>query len=372
MIIETSDTIDVLICDDSALMRNLISKIVDAAPGIKTCGTAMNGKFLVTKIPLLKPDIIVLDIEMPEMNGVDFLKWRKENNIDIPVIMLSSIAKAGSAITMQCLELGAVDFVTKPGSADTSDLTTVSKRLTELLFSYGKLYAEKKGKRIASQDSYLKAMKVHYETEVLPAEKTDVKPIREHGKIEVVAIGISTGGPNALREVFAKLSPDIKKPMLVVQHMPKGFTKEFAGSLNKICPLEVKEAQEGDLLKPGRILIAPGDYHITVEKMPLASICHVNQDPPCNGHRPSADILFKSIASVYENKCLGIIMTGMGRDGAKELCEIRKQGGWTLGQDEKSCIVYGMPKVAFQLGAVEKQVSLENMADEINRLCLSN
>ena len=202
------------------------------------------------------------------------------------------------------------------------------------------------------------------EKKVIP----EIRPYREPGKIEVIAIGISTGGPNALREVFANIDPNLSQPILVVQHMPAGFTAEFANSLNIICPLEVKEAKDGDLVKPGRILIAPGSMHMLVEQRSLATIVRLSDAPLCNGHRPSVDILFESVAKCYQNKALGVIMTGMGKDGALQLAEMRKQGAWTLGQDEESSIVYGMPKVAYEYGAVQRQVPLSEMADAISKL----
>ena len=193
--------------------------------------------------------------------------------------------------------------------------------------------------------------------------------MRESGRIEAIAIGISTGGPNALREVFKKIDPNLRQPILVVQHMPAGFTKEFANSLDKICPLTVQEASDGLPVSEGNVYIAPGNFHILVESGGFGKkYIRLSQEPQRNGHRPSADVLFESMAKVYQNKCLGVIMTGMGKDGAQELAEMRRQGAWTLGQDEKSSIVYGMPKVAHELGGVQRQVSLENMADEISKL----
>jgi two-component system chemotaxis response regulator CheB len=168
--------------------------------------------------------------------------------------------------------------------------------------------------------------------------------------------------------VFAKIDADLSQPIVVVQHMPAGFTAEFAKSLDRICPLEVKEAAEGDLVKPGRILIAPGDKHIEVEKKPLATIAHLSDAPPVNGHRPSADVLFASVARQFGNRAMGVIMTGMGRDGARELGSIYSEGGLTLGQDEASSVVYGMPKVAFELGHVMEQVPLSKMAEKICQL----
>ena len=397
------DDISVLICDDSALMRNLISRVIDSTDGMTVVGKAMNGQFLLEKIPLLNPDVIILDIEMPIMNGIEFLKWRKSNRIDIPVIILSSIAEKGAAVTMECLELGAADFITKPNGSVSADISSVADRLVELISSYGGSYAKRHGKNVLGGDFYANlnseravtrrltaALGEEKAKEFLESEKKSadlrpkpsdfifsqkprepavIKPVRDGGKIEIIAIGISTGGPNALRDVFKMLDPHLKQPILVVQHMPAGFTKEFANSLNKICALNVKEAEDGDEISGGNIYIAPGNYHIVVNDSVLGKkTIRLSQEPQRNGHRPSADVLFESVAKIYQNRALGVIMTGMGKDGAVELAEMRKQGAWTLGQDEKTAIVYGMPRVAFELGAVQKQVSLENMADEISKL----
>ena len=195
-----------------------------------------------------------------------------------------------------------------------------------------------------------------------------IKPLRDPGRIQIIAIGISTGGPNALREVFKLIDPHLKQPVLVVQHMPAGFTREFAMSLDRICPLKVHEAEDGQKVEGGNVYIAPGNYHIKIERKLDGNVIRLSQDPQRNGHRPSADVLFESVAEVYKNNALGVIMTGMGRDGAAELAEMRTQGAWTIGQDEKTSIVYGMPKVAYELGAVQRQVPLSSMADEISAL----
>ena len=395
------DTISVLIVDDSALMRNLVGRIIERTPGLRIADKAMNGEFALAKIPLCNPDVIVLDIEMPVMNGIEFLKERRRRGIDIPVIMLSSIAKEGSRVTMECLELGAADFVTKPSGSDSPDIVSVAERLTELLIGYGTKYASKKLKRPVfipepafiteqSKPSSLLSRATSALSESTQKQPTDssaashaapsfglsakketggpVVPLREGGKIEIIAIGISTGGPNALREVFKDIDPNLEQPILVVQHMPAGFTEEFANSLNNICPLEVKEAKEGDVVKKGRILIAPGNKHILVERRPLATVVHLSDAEQRNGHRPSADVLFESVAQQYQNRALGVIMTGMGRDGAAQITEMRRQGSYTLGQDEESSIVYGMPKVAFEMGGIQKQVALKDMANEINKI----
>lgn len=390
------DAVSVLIVDDSALMRSLIGKIIEATPALQIADKAMNGRFALQKMSRCAPDVIVLDIEMPEMNGIEFLKERKKLGIDIPVIILSSIAKEGAKVTMECLEFGASDFVTKPSGSESADLHTIAKQLVELLIGYGSQYQLKKiagtAKRLPteilktyeSRTADVEKGNYEHRTDIpqstisslsqsgqrVPATRIQLQkpvPLRKPGPIQIIAIGISTGGPNALREVFAKLDPELPQPIVVVQHMPAGFTEEFANSLNRICPLEVKEAQEGDLIKPGRILIAPGDKHLLVERRSLATIAHLSNAEPQNGHRPSADVLFDSVVKEFQNHALGIIMTGMGKDGAVKITELFREGSRTIGQDEGSSIVYGMPRVAWELGGIMEQVSLSNMAETINR-----
>ena len=377
------DPISVLVVDDSALMRNLISRIVESTPGLMVADKAMNGLFALQKIPRCNPDVIVLDIEMPEMNGIEFLRERKKLGIDIPVVILSSVARQGAQVTMDALSLGAADFITKPSGSVSSDIHTVAAELGRLLLAYGSQYKKSKGKEV--QHYRFEAPERMFEPvpepvlergpalipgrkPALQEPKPAIRPAKAPATTEIIAIGISTGGPNALREVFAKIDPNLRQPVVVVQHMPAGFTEEFASSLDRICPLEVKEAAEGDLLKPGRILIAPGDWHITVEKRSLAGVVHVNQDAQENGHRPSADVLFRSVAREFGNKALAVIMTGMGKDGAKELGSVYREGGMTLGQDEDSCVVYGMPKVAWEMGHVMEQVGLSLMAERIGAI----
>ena len=393
----SDEKISVLIVDDSALMRNLIGRIVEHEPDLQVAGKAMNGAFALAKLEKLDPDVIILDLEMPEMNGIEFLRERQRRNIQIPVIILSSHAEEGAHITMEALSLGASDFIMKPTGEEGIDLQSVHKVLVEMIRAYGGKY--KKSRSKPSQTSVLSGMDSVPSTQlsvpptpsgkkelnrgdtrasftpspsqVLPVEKRIEKPPvprKAPGPIEIVAIGISTGGPNALREVFPKLDASFPVPIVVVQHMPAGFTEEFAKSLDRICALEVKEAAEGDILRPGRILIAPGNRHIVVEKRPLAAIVHLLDTPPVNGHRPSADVLFESVARQYGNRALAVIMTGMGKDGATQIGAIYREGGITIGQDEESCIVYGMPRVAFENGFIQYQVSLAKMAETLNKL----
>ena len=344
--------IRVLIVDDSALMRNIIGKILDSDPHIEIAGKAMNGNFALQKIPKLNPDIIILDLEMPEMNGIAFLKERKKRGIKTPVVILSSVAKKGAQITMEALSLGASDFIMKPSGEESDTISRVGRNLIATVKAYGSHIA----RNMPSQ------------SRTVPQAETAVKTRKS--PVDIIVIGVSTGGPNALREIFANLDPNLPLPILVVQHMPAGFTEEFAKSLNKISPLEVKEAKDGDLCKPGRILIAPGDFHLEVERKELAVATRLSSSPPVNGHRPSVDVLFASAAAVFSDKILAVIMTGMGRDGAREIGTIYRKGGITLGQDENSCVVYGMPKAAYENGFLHEVVPLHEMAGAINRIGL--
>jgi len=374
-----ADEISVLIVDDSALMRNLIGKMIEATPGLTVAEKAMNGAFALQKIPRVNPDIICLDLEMPEMNGIEFLKERKKLGMDIPVIILSSIAQKGAAITMEALSLGASDFVQKPSGSISEDIHTVADNLTALLIAYGGQYRRSKGKKVLTPAEYTKKPDPELDDKKPAASKTfglyggpaKIEPapppaqLRKPAKTEIIVIGISTGGPDALRVVFADIDPDIKQPILVVQHMPAGFTQEFAKSLDRVSPLTVKEAEDGDIPASGCIYIAPGNKHLEIGRKGLSPVLRLSDAPLVSGHRPSADVLFASAAMAYTNQVLGVIMTGMGRDGAQQIGTIYKEGGITLGQDEKSSIVYGMPRVAWELGHVMEQVALEKMARRI-------
>lgn len=378
------DPISVLIVDDSAMMRNLIGRIVESDEGLTVAGKAMNGLFALQKMPRLDPDVIVLDIEMPEMNGIEFLKEKNKLGNTIPVIVLSAVATKGAKVTMEALSLGASDFITKPSGMVSHDIQSVGTRLVELLLVYGRDYRKRTGPR-KKEDSPVAPVRRPVVPPVSPEIKTaasslpigtnhweKVTPLRSPGKIQIMAIGISTGGPNALRKVFADFDPDLAVPVVVVQHMPAGFTEEFAKSLDRICPLEVKEAADGDLLKPGRILIAPGDFHIEVSRKSLGAIVNVISKDPVNGHRPSVDVLFESIAKQYQNEAIAAIMTGMGKDGARQIGQIYKEGGITLAQDEETSIVYGMPKVAVEHGYVNEIVPLDKMAERLCTLTREN
>ncbi len=399
----------VMIVDDSALMRNLISKIFQQTDDLEVCGTAMNGRFALDKLHRLQPDVIVLDLEMPDVNGIDFLTECRKRGVKVPVIILSSHAQRGARITMDALSLGAEDFILKPTGRGGPDVQSVAEQLVDMARAYGGDYrkrrergeisdipgparGEREGrspgaapagedKRADAQaereETARKSARASGETEIpaptLRARTAETArglpsrtPKRKPGAVKAIAIGISTGGPNALRRMLPGLSADVRAPILIVQHMPAGFTKEFARSLDRLCAQEVREAADGDVLAPGRIFIAPGDYHMRVERRSLATVIRIGDDEPISGHRPSADALFASVAGAFGHECLAVIMTGMGRDGAREIGTIYEAGGMTAGQDQKSSVVYGMPRAAWEAKYLHQQVPLEDMADFIN------
>jgi two-component system chemotaxis response regulator CheB len=277
---------------------------------------------------------------------------------------------------MGALSLGASAFIQKPSGSESEDIHVVKDTLVGMLLGYGGAYRRSEGKKVLLPSEYpAKSAKPTHGPDLfslLSMSSTPVAepakpptPLRRPGRTEIIAIGISTGGPDALRVVFSQLDTDLKVPILVVQHMPPGFTNEFAKSLDRVCPLDVKEAEDGDAVQPGRILIAQGNKHLEVERKNLNSVVRLSDAPQVSGHRPSADVLFASVAVAYQNNALGVIMTGMGRDGAQHLGTIYKEGGMTLGQDEASAVVYGMPRVAYELGHVMEQVPLQKMARRI-------
>ncbi len=379
-----TNDISVLVCDDSALMRNLIGRIVDNAEGLSLAGKAMNGKFALEKLPRLNPDIIVLDLEMPEMNGIEFLKERRKRNIDIPVVILSSVAKKGAEVTMEALSLGASDFIMKPSDTNTLNLDEIANSIVKTLLAYGKKHrgegwspppavvSQEKSKKLPDPQKIADDFVAKTVIKTAETRKNDYAKVNtariETDRVEAVVIGISTGGPNALREVFRDIDKNLKVPVLVVQHMPAGFTEEFARSLDRICPLEVKEAADGDILKPGRILIAPGNAHLRIEKKRLAAVARLDESELVNGHRPSADVLFSSTAESYGGNVLAVIMTGMGKDGAREIGTLYNKGAVTIGQDEESCIVYGMPRAAYDAGFIQYQLPLKEIASKISEI----
>jgi two-component system chemotaxis response regulator CheB len=345
-----SSKVRVLVVDDSALMRKLIPQILAKDDSIEVVGTAMDGTFGLKKIEDLKPQVVTLDLEMPGMNGIDMLKQTMRKLYAVPVIVVSSHSTEGAAITLKALGLGAFDFVAKP-----SDVSTRMPEIAAELIAKIKAAANSKKvsvKPLAETAQYGKA----------PASSSQ-PPTR------IVTIGVSTGGPHALQYVFSQLPADFPGTILVVQHMPENFTEMFARRLDETCALRVKEAQSGDLLMPGRALICPGSRHLKVKRLPLGNVALLSDEPRIRGHRPSADVLFRSAAEEFGSQNVAVIMTGMGDDGAEGFGTVRAAGGMTIAQSEDSCVVYGMPKAAVDRGYAIRIVGLEAMASTLMAQC---
>ena len=344
-------TVRVLVVDDSALMRKLIPQILESDRSIEVVGTAMDGNFGLKKIEDLNPQVVTLDLEMPGMNGIDMLRQVMRKLYPVPVIVVSSHSTEGAAITLKALSFGAFDFVAKP-----KDVSTRMPEIAEELIAKIKAAANSKTVQVKpldnSQQQYGKA----------PVASTKAPT-------KIVTIGISTGGPHALQYLFSQLPADFPGTILVVQHMPENFTEMFARRLDETSALRVKEAQSGDLLMPGRVLICPGSRHLKVKRLPLGNVALLSDDPRIRGHRPSADVLFRSAAEEFGPQTVAILMTGMGDDGAEGLGTVKAAGGMTIAQSEDSCVVYGMPKAAVDRGYATRIVGLEAMANTLMALC---
>ena len=349
-----SKRIRVLVVDDSALMRKLIPQMLEGDPSIEVVGTAIDGTFCLKKIEELQPNVITLDLQMPGMNGIDTLKEIMRRN-PLPVIVVSSHSTEGASVTFKALGLGAFDFVTKPRDASTHMTEAAAELIAKI-----KAAADSK---IVRPGSFLR---ISAHPEKISAQKSGPPPTK------LVAIGISTGGPQALEFLLAQLPPDFPGTIVVVQHMPEGFTEMFARRLDEICSLRVKEAQSGDILQAGRVLICPGSRHIRVKRAAKADMVILSDDPRVNGHRPSVDVLFNSVAEEYGSGAVAVLMTGMGDDGAEGLGAVKKAGGMTIAESEESCVVYGMPKAAIERGYATRVVSLDVLSSTLQALCNRN
>jgi two-component system chemotaxis response regulator CheB len=343
----------VLVVDDSALMRKLIPKILAQDDSIEVVGTAIDGHFALKKIEDLAPQVVTLDLEMPGLNGIDTLKeimrrWH------LPVIVVSSHSIAGAGITLKALALGAFDFVAKPRD--------VSAHMPEI--------ADELIKKIQAA-----AQSAGVNPKFLPRDTHGELGAPQAGKLRpvapthIIAIGVSTGGPNALQYLFSNLPVDFSGSILVVQHMPDGFTELFAKRLDDCCPIRVKEAQSGDLLVAGRALICPGNRHMKVKKLPLGNVVLLGDDAPVNGHRPSVDVLFHSLAEEFGPQVMAVLMTGMGEDGAIGMGEIRAAGGYTVAQSQETCVVFGMPKAAIERGYAMRVADLQDLPGILQAQC---
>jgi two-component system chemotaxis response regulator CheB len=340
-----SERIRVLVVDDSALMRKLIPTILERDPSIEVIGTAMDGAFALKKIEEFHPDVVTLDLEMPRMDGIEALRLIMRR-APMPVIVFSTHSKEGAYSTFKALALGAIDFVAKPRDAAAGHLDAIAVELIEKI---------KVAKRASGQK-----VRASVSVETKPPQKKPARVILPPSRI--VAIGISTGGPNALQYVLAQIPADFSASIVIVQHMPEGFTEMFAKRLDECCALDVHEARSGDLLLAGRVLICPGNRHMMVRRMPRGDMAVLSDGPPVNGHRPSADVLFHSVAQEFALTSVGVIMTGMGDDGAEGLGAIKAAGGMTIAQSEDTCVVGGMPRAAILKGYANKIISLESLS----------
>lgn len=344
-------TIKVLIIDDSALVRKLLKDILDSDPGIEVVGTAPDPVIAIRKIRELKPDVLTLDIEMPKMDGLTFLP-RLMRSSPMPVVMFSSLTEHGADATVKALSLGAIDFLAKPK-------VKISEGIEDLrieLCSKVRTAASAKLKKAVSPPNLVVPPKLGMDA-VIKSDRSI--PAREGEKILV--IGASTGGTVALEQILNRMPADAP-PTLIVQHMPPVFTNSFAKRVNALTAMNVTEAQDNDELRRGQALIAPGGRHMIVNKGPRGYFVRIKEGPPVNRHIPSVDVLFRSAANALGPNALGIILTGMGDDGARGMREMREAGAFTIAQDEESCVVFGMPKVAIEMGGVCKVIPLSSIA----------
>ena len=340
--------IRVLVVDDSALVRELLTAGLAKDPELEVVGSAANPYIARDKIVELRPDVMTLDVEMPRMDGVDFLR-RLMPQYPIPVIMVSALTQKGAQITLEALEAGAIDFVTKPS-------TDVARGLNQMLADL-----RQKIKMAAKVD--LSAWKNRAVRREKPSPVV-VRTALSESTDKVIAIGASTGGTEAIRRVISSF-PANMPGIVIVQHMPPGFTKHFSDNLNEICEMDVQEAKTGDRVMPGRVLIAPGGKHMTVRRSGGIYLVDCQEGENVNGHCPSVDVLFHSVARYVAGNAVGVILTGMGGDGADGLLAMRQAGARTIAQDEATCVVFGMPKVAIDRGGVEKIGPLDTIPQMI-------
>lgn len=340
-----SRRIRVLIVDDSSVVREILVKELSRDPQIEVVGTAPDPYVARDKIVRVKPDVITLDIEMPRMDGITFLR-KLMKHFPLPVIVVSSLTPTGGDLAMEALDAGAVDVMCKPGAAYT--IGDMSVALIDKIKAAAHVTVAKKVSMAA------------------PGSPTRLSLTRTTNK--VIAIGASTGGTEALQVVLRSM-PSNSPGIIIVQHMPEHFTRSFAQRLNELCDIEVKEAENGDRVVPGKALIAPGNYHMLLRRSGAVYYVDVKQGPLVSRHRPSVDVLFKSVARYAGQNAVGVIMTGMGADGSAGMKEMHDQGAETIAQDEASCVVYGMPKEAVELGAVNHVVPLQRIAQKALDLC---
>ncbi|VTU22596.1 Chemotaxis response regulator protein-glutamate methylesterase [Variovorax sp. PBL-H6] len=341
--------IKVLCVDDSALIRSVMTELINSQNDMTVVGTAADPLVARDLIKQTNPDVLTLDVEMPRMDGLEFLEKLMRLR-PMPVVMVSSLTERGSEIALRALELGAIDFVTKPRLGVRDGLIQYTEHIA------GKIRAAAQARLLPSRPA---AARLAAET---PHEPLLRSPLLSTEKL--IIIGASTGGTEAIREVLQPLPPDAPA-VLIAQHMPPGFTRSFAQRLDGLCRIHVKEAEQGERVLPGYAYIAPGGWHLALGRSGANYVAQLNQEPPVNRHRPSIDVLFDSAARHAGKNAIGMILTGMGRDGAEGLLRMKQAGAHTLSQDEASCVVYGMPREAVLLGAVDEVAPLNEMSRRV-------
>ena len=342
----------VLIIDDSALVRSLLTEIVNRQPDLEAIGAAPDPLVAREMIRALNPDVLTLDIEMPKMDGLVFLE-RLMRLRPTPVVMVSTLTERGAEVTFKALELGAIDFVSKPRLGIAAGLQDLAADICEKIRVASKARLNRHVRpgelRATGADSPSKRAPTHYSR--LSTEK-------------LIAIGASTGGTEAIREVITRLSAD-SPAVLITQHMPPGFTRSFAARLDGLCRMTVSEANDGERVLPGHVYIAPGDRHMKLERCGSNYVVALDDGPPVNRHRPSVDVLFRSVAAAAGQNALGVMLTGMGRDGASAMLEMKQAGAFNIAQDEASCVVFGMPKEAIAISAVDEVLPINRIAERL-------
>jgi len=353
--------IRVLVVDDSVVVRRMLTSMLSTDPAIEVIGAAPNGKIALARIPQYNPDCVILDVEMPELDGLQTLAELRKSWRTLPVIMFSTVTERGAAQTLDALTLGASDYVTKP-STNGGAAGQISKVIDDLINKI-KVHCGRPRETHAPARTVVGAPSIH--TVPLPKVATPESNVEPTQAADVVAIGISTGGPNALAVLMPSFPANLSVPVLIVQHMPRLFTKLLAERLSEKASVPITEAKPGEYLEPGHAYIAPGDYHMTIKRAGTRVVIETNQDPHENSCRPSADVMFRSVARVYGSSALGVVMTGMGQDGLRGCEAIRGAGGRVLVQDEASSVVWGMPGFVARSGLAHAQIALGELGSAI-------
>ncbi|PIE54284.1 MAG: chemotaxis response regulator protein-glutamate methylesterase [Dethiosulfovibrio peptidovorans] len=354
--------IKILVVDDSSFMRKIISNILEELPELTVVATARDGIDALSKIEFYHPDVVTLDVDMPRMNGIDTLK-EIMFRFPLPVVMVSSLTKDGAAVTMKALSMGAVDFVSKPSGAISLNMQEVDAELRTKVLAAALAQSTVPGRPFTTT-------RIQKDTS-RQVQKT-VRPVKSGIRPRLVCIASSTGGPQALQKLLTLLPSTFPLPVVIAQHMPKGFTASFASHLNDLCALHVVEGYEGLPLQPGMVVIAPGGFHMIVKGEKNSPVIGLSDAPPLLSVKPSANILFLSVADVVGGDAVAVILTGMGRDGTDGAQALISKGAYVFGESPESCVIYGMPKAAMEAGVVNEQLPLQNIAEALNRFVREN